>query len=433
MRRLFAPLVGVAAFARFKANHNEIERLHQEVNSIRHKLQLMEENRAANALVDLYGSQKLKPLVMKKSIRIFADEKYHSPIFCHQQLPLTLAHYIRGLDALPHGLNAMPSILAVRETLLNSFRKLVMCEIPVSPEEINHFIEVLEEIDEAHSECDLLQTMAMGILELKDHISRHRKALVQLKKSSPRWSGIQLTDADVLPYDDLEELQEPLDFCNRCMIIYNFYSRMQMNLSTQHSADSDRVGMVELGINLERVVRNAVDEAKEICTQHYGDCPDTEFILSTDSQAYRFPFMSTTIRYIVVELMKNAFRATVEAHMERNSIGIVTCENMPPVRILINIKKGLEHACIAVSDEGKGMTQQALEMAMAYSYTSVEKPAMSLTSDGTVEKAEAPSPLAGYGYGLPMSRVYARTFGGDVLLQTMEGYGTRAYFYIKLE
>lgn len=41
------------------------------------------------------------------------------------------------------------------------------------------------------------------------------------------------------------------------------------------------------------------------------------------------------------------------------------------------------------------------------------------------------APLAGYGYGIPMSRVYAQAFGGDVQLQTMEGYGTRAYYYIK--
>ncbi|CAN0314005.1 unnamed protein product, partial [Ectocarpus fasciculatus] len=32
-------------------------------------------------------------------------------------------------------------------------------------------------------------------------------------------------------------------------------------------------------------------------------------------------------------------------------------------------------------------------------------------------------PLAGFGMGLPLSRVYARYFGGDVLLKSMEGFG----------
>lgn len=431
MRRLFSPRLATGLFTRFTSTASDVTNVEQEVTAIRDKITTIEASHAANALVALYASRKMKQMDIRRSLRVFSDQSYHSPIFCHEHLPVILAHFIAGLDCLPDGLNAMPSMLAVRETLLASFKKLVDCDIPITPEQIKSFMAVLEEIDEAHVETDLLRSMAAGILELKIHISRHRKALVQLKSSSPRWGGIQLTDADVLPYEEVADIQGPLDFCNRCMIMYNFYSRMQTNL-TEESTKSGRVGMVDLDMNLERVVRNAVDEAKEICTEHYGDCPDTSFVLSAAATAFRFPFMSTTIRYIVVELMKNACRATVEAHMKRNPIGIVTCVDMPPVTILINVKSGVKHGCICISDEGKGMTQEALEMAMAYSYTSVGEPALSISPEGQIKQAVEPSPLAGYGYGLPMSRVYARTFGGDLAIQTMEGFGTRAYFYIKL-
>ncbi|KAG5502580.1 hypothetical protein JIQ42_05649 [Leishmania sp. Namibia] len=440
MRRLFPTTklpvfkVGTRSTSTKSSDRERLERLVEEVNAIKSKLKVLEESKAANGLVDLYASRKMKTLDIKRILGIFNDRAYNAPIFCHKTLPIVLAHFITGLDRLPSGLNAMPSILSVRATLLHSFKKLINCKIPVTDDQVQHFRRVLEDIDESHAERELLQTMAFGILELKEYVSCHRRALVELKKTSKRWASIPMTEEDVLTYAEIQDIQAPLDSVNRCMITYNFISRMFLNHDPESMMGDkpSRVGMVDLEMNLEHVVRNAVDEAKQICTDHYGDCPDTEFELTSDSIAFRFPYMSTTIRYIILELMKNAFRATVESHMKRNDLGIVTCADMPPIRVLINLQEGTEHACICISDEGMGMTDEALAMAMAYSYTSVSKPALQLSESGEKCASTAPSPLAGYGYGLPMSRVYAQLLGGDLFLQTMEGYGTRAYYYIKI-
>jgi pyruvate dehydrogenase kinase 2/3/4 len=46
------------------------------------------------------------------------------------------------------------------------------------------------------------------------------------------------------------------------------------------------------------------------------------------------------------------------------------------------------------------------------------------------DDTEGPAVLAGYGYGLPVSRLYARYFGGDLQIISMEGYGTDAYLHL---
>ena len=60
----------------------------------------------------------------------------------------------------------------------------------------------------------------------------------------------------------------------------------------------------------------------------------------------------------------------------------------------------------------------------SYTYTTAA-PAV-LAPDSTMQSA----PIAGFGHGLPLSRLYARFWGGDLQVKCMEGFGTDAFIHL---
>jgi pyruvate dehydrogenase kinase 2/3/4 len=83
---------------------------------------------------------------------------------------------------------------------------------------------------------------------------------------------------------------------------------------------------------------------------------------------------------------------------------------------------------IKVSDEGGGICRSNVKRIWSYLYTTADSSVlegMLLTDEATDA-----TPLAGLGYGLPIARNYARCFGGDMTLMSMEGYGTDSYIYL---
>lgn len=125
-------------------------------------------------------------------------------------------------------------------------------------------------------------------------------------------------------------------------------------------------------------------------------------------------YVPAHLYYMLFELMKNSLRAVVEFHADKTTL--------PPIKLLIC--KGREDVSFRLSDEGGGVSRNEIDRLFQYMYSTAPRPP--LPDSSTTE------PLAGYGYGLPIARLYAKYFNGDLVLNSVDGHGTDAVIFLKV-
>ncbi|CAI5746676.1 unnamed protein product [Peronospora destructor] len=343
---------------------------------------------------------------------ISSQKLIRSARFLHEEMPVRYAHRIKNLEDLPHGLSDMPSVQQVREWYVNSAQELLSFPKVETYQDELAFRSLIESIKQRHSST--LYTMAKGVHELK----------VELFKSFTKKDK----GARTLPRKELGERyvrsQEFADLSDLHSFLDAFYmSRIGIRmLMSQHIALHDEekgwVGCICESTSPAEIALAAIDTARHMCQRQYGDAPEVELHGHTE---FSMPFVPSHLHHMLFEVIKNSMRAVVEFHGVDN--------NMPPIKIVIADGEDNEDVSIKVSDEGGGIPRSSVSRIWSYLYTTADSEAF--------ERLEAPndfggdSPLAGLGYGLPISRLFARYFGGDLQVISMEGYGTDAYLHLK--
>ncbi|MCP9258354.1 [Pyruvate dehydrogenase [lipoamide]] kinase, mitochondrial [Dirofilaria immitis] len=174
------------------------------------------------------------------------------------------------------------------------------------------------------------------------------------------------------------------------------------------------IGCIDPACDVSAVILDAYESARFICDGCYCDSPKLQFD-SYNSLTPGLPIAVAAIPshlyQIMFELFKNSMRATIDRYGE--------FEKLPPIQVLATL--GQEDLSIRVSDSGVGIPRKIIDQLFRYGYTTAPPP----------ETGGHNAALAGYGYGLPLSRLYARYFRGDLIIISMEGHGTDAYLYIK--
>uniref|UniRef100_A0A6I8RX85 Protein-serine/threonine kinase n=1 Tax=Xenopus tropicalis TaxID=8364 RepID=A0A6I8RX85_XENTR len=178
----------------------------------------------------------------------------------------------------------------------------------------------------------------------------------------------------------------------------------------------DRFYMNRISFRMLINQHNAYETAKMLCEQYYMAAPELkieEFNAKAPGRPLHVVYVPSHLFHMLFELFKNSMRATVELHEGKT-------DALPPVKALVTL--GKEDLSIRISDKGGGVPLRKIDRLFNYMYSTAPRPSL--------EPSRA-VPLAGFGYGLPISRLYARYFQGDLKLYSMEGVGTDAVIYLK--
>lgn len=218
--------------------------------------------------------------------------------------------------------------------------------------------------------------------------------------------------------------------------------------------DPSYIGVIDTALRPARIIDSCAGFVADICELRYGCRP--QLCIDGEPDA-TFAFVPTHLEYIVTELLKNAFRATVETR-SREPV-VVTIAPEPPLKhqpggaphiqtsahdrglfrsdAMRPLDDNAPGVTVRIRDRGGGIPPDVLPHIWSYSFTTFSDADAHLPGSGidglaAISSAGAGgSSIAGLGYGLPLSRAYAEYFGGGIAVQSLYGWGTDVYLRLQ--
>jgi len=324
--------------------------------------------------------------------------------FLKKEIPTRLANMIMELQLLPPDLLQQRECKEILNDYISSFKEMIVYEARVgSPKDLGDFSEAINIIRRRH--LDTVPQMAM--------------AVVKLNQKGDLSDGV----SDTIQYF-LDRL-----YINRISIhmVISHFNALQGKSTTL----TGMVGTIDQTCNIVGVAEDAYDAAAVLCDGEYFDHPRMQMVAQdiTDTDPDTLNKVSAVyvpahLHHILFEVFKNSMRATCEFAEQRQQ------HELPEIRC--QIYKTKDDITVKISDQGGGMSRRVRSKIFNYMYSTAPKVVMP-TSGGSYGGGLTSDqlPMHGLGYGLPLSRLYARYFMGDIKLASVDGYGTDTYIYLQ--
>ncbi|XP_075988145.1 pyruvate dehydrogenase kinase [Anticarsia gemmatalis] len=348
-------------------------------------------------MLDFYSQFNPSPLSIKQFIDFGLNAcERKSFLFLRKELPVRLANIMKEIALLPENLLRMPSVGLVNQWYERSFEEIIQFEeSDPEPPVLSSFCERLVHIRNRHA--DVVQTMAQGVLELKESHEVDPGTENSIQYFLDRFYMSRISIRMLI---------------NQHTLLFG--EQLGARQAAVNGIDNGgrHIGSIDPACDVVGVVRDAYENARFLCDRYYLASPDLQLLQHGVPSERPMPivYVPSHLYHMLFELFKNSMRATMETH-----------DDCPPP-ITVNVIRGREDVSVKMSDRGGGIPRSVTDLLFKYMYSTAPQPSKS--DSHTV-------PLAGYGYGLPISRLYARYFHGDLTLMSCEGYGTDAIIYLK--
>ncbi|KAI7878313.1 alpha-ketoacid dehydrogenase kinase [Lichtheimia hyalospora FSU 10163] len=331
-------------------------------------------------ILDQYVEQRTTPITLRQLLfyerHMNTERLLISANYVRKELPIRISHRIREFQKLPFIVGTNPHIQQVYDLYWRAFERLRKVPTIKTLADNEAFCNTLIESLEQH--LVVIPRLALGISECGEHMGSDR--------------------------------------------IDRF---MQ---ATLRSRISRRVMDNIVGVGAAAAVfsscsaRDTVAQCTSLLTQKYTLSPTLE--LDGDEHVV-FTYHSDHIKYIIYQLLSNAFRHTIQAHQH------ISSSQLPPIRVTICSNEN--DVLFRISDQGGGIPSHVYRHIWSYGHLprfNTLRTLPQLAARIAELKNDQFIGTPPLGIGLPMSRVYAEYWGGDINVVSMPGWGTDAYVRI---
>ncbi|OLN97375.1 [3-methyl-2-oxobutanoate dehydrogenase [lipoamide]] kinase, mitochondrial [Colletotrichum chlorophyti] len=350
-------------------------------------------------------------------------------------LPIRLAHRIQALRSLPYIVVSNPNISKIYNNYVHSLSTLLPwwtkggdSAVRTLDDEIR-FTEVLAELVATHT--DTIPILARGFLECRRYISAPEVTRFLEEHLRARIGTRLVAEQHIALHYSSQPHFDPAASPTPC---------------PEHPS---YIGVIDTALRPSHIIESCAGFVADICELRYGVRPKLYIDGEPDTT---FAFIPMHLEYIVTELLKNAFRATVE-HRDNKEPIVVTIAPEPPrpkgdaQSVHVSVPKetrgefrsdaikplddNVPGVTIRIRDRGGGIAPEVLPNIWSYSFTTFSEDDEFPGADNGLNMISAASvggsSIAGLGYGLPLSRAYAEYFGGGIAVQSLYGWGTDVY------